>query len=369
MIIFCHLLNDRSGSPHVLRQVIQAVGANKEGSCLYIGSDGRGVLEECDLPIRRYWYKRTPWRIATLFTYLISQFNLFIALLFDKRMHPNAIVYVNTLFPFGAALCAKFRGCRVVYHLHEVSVSPPLLRSLLTWIAQITAVQLIYVSAFHRTSLPIHGVNSTTLPNALPDAFFDRASSTIYQPRHAGIFNILMVASARDYKGVPELLKLASHFEGNREIRFTVVLNDDAQDIERYLSSYRLPINTAVHPRTDDPGLHYAKASILVNLSRPDLWIETFGLTLIEAMAFGVPVIAPPVGGPAEIVEDGVTGYLVDSREFEQLQSVVNKLFEDEQLCRKLSESCRVKAQEYRFEQFSNSLKSVLMSIERPPNG
>lgn len=44
-------------------------------------------------------------------------------------------------------------------------------------------------------------------------------------------------------------------------------------------------------------------------------WPEPFGLVMIEAMACGTPVIAMRRGSVAEIVEDGVTGFLVDSEE------------------------------------------------------
>ena len=44
-------------------------------------------------------------------------------------------------------------------------------------------------------------------------------------------------------------------------------------------------------------------------------WPEPFGLVMIEAMACGTPVIAFPNGSVPEIVDDGITGFIVDSIE------------------------------------------------------
>jgi len=44
-------------------------------------------------------------------------------------------------------------------------------------------------------------------------------------------------------------------------------------------------------------------------------WPEPFGLVMIEAMACGVPVIAFPGGSVREIIDDGVTGFIVDTVE------------------------------------------------------
>jgi glycosyltransferase involved in cell wall biosynthesis len=42
----------------------------------------------------------------------------------------------------------------------------------------------------------------------------------------------------------------------------------------------------------------------------PSVWLETFGLVVVEAMAVGVPVIAAAHGAFVELVEDGITGLL-----------------------------------------------------------
>jgi glycosyltransferase involved in cell wall biosynthesis len=45
----------------------------------------------------------------------------------------------------------------------------------------------------------------------------------------------------------------------------------------------------------------------------PIEWPEPFGLVMIEAMACGTPVIAWRRGSVPEVVDDGVTGYVVDT--------------------------------------------------------
>jgi glycosyltransferase involved in cell wall biosynthesis len=56
---------------------------------------------------------------------------------------------------------------------------------------------------------------------------------------------------------------------------------------------------------------------------------EGFGLAALEAMASGLPVIATSVGGLPEIVEDGVTGYLVPPSDPEALATNLRILLQD----------------------------------------
>lgn len=69
----------------------------------------------------------------------------------------------------------------------------------------------------------------------------------------------------------------------------------------------------------------------------PINWCEPFGIVLIEAMACGLPIIAYPLGSVREIIEDGVTGFLVQNVE-EAVAALGNLSLIDRRNCRTVFE-------------------------------
>ena len=358
MIVFVHLLNDRSGSPRVLRSVMAALADRDPVQLLYLGRGGDGFLGEAVPQARRYAYRRGSNPLATLWAYMVSQVHLSYRLWRARDIDRDAVLYVNTLLPFAAAVYGWLSGRRVVCHLHEASMRPWLLRWFLLNIARRAADCVICVSEFHRRSLGLE--DGRVVFNAVDAALFTCGLRSVYVPRRAGVFNVCMLCSLRDYKGVPEFVRLAQELAADASLCFQLVVSDEETAARKYFDAQVMPDNLRVLHGVADVSHIYSQAGLVVNLSRVDLCQETFGLTLLEAMTFGVPVIAPPMGGPAELVENGVQGFLIDSRDADALRATVARLAGDEALCLRLSAQGRRKAQAFSPEVFQSAIRGAV---------
>ena len=68
---------------------------------------------------------------------------------------------------------------------------------------------------------------------------------------------------------------------------------------------------------------------------------ENAPLTIAEAMAVGVPIVASNVGGIPEIIEDGKTGLLIDPGDIKSLSDAVSKILSDETLARSMGHAAK----------------------------
>jgi len=111
------------------------------------------------------------------------------------------------------------------------------------------------------------------------------------------------------------------------------------------------PLLDAVKTQTRDAGLDGRviftglQRNIPEYLALLDVFVlsstrESFPLAAREAMAAGRPVIAPRIGGCPEVVEDGVTGYLFESRNVDELADRMMRLVEKEN-CQRLGQAAR----------------------------
>jgi phosphatidylinositol alpha 1,6-mannosyltransferase len=89
----------------------------------------------------------------------------------------------------------------------------------------------------------------------------------------------------------------------------------------------------------EDLARIYASMDVFVH-SGP---FETFGQTIQEAAASGLPVVAPAAGGPVDLVDEGGSGYLVPPGDAGALAAAVARLAADPALRARMSEAARRK--------------------------
>lgn len=358
-IVFVHLLNDYSGSPLVLSQVLRLPALADCDRTVYTSGRGRsGFLSDIEgTEYRYFWYKWSGNAWLRLINYCISQILLFCKLL--RYWKKDTTIYVNTLLPFGAALAGKLMGKKVIYHVHETSMRPALLKRFLRAVAGFTATKVIHVSKYLAETEAFQGVSNEVVYNSLAPAFFEKAG----QPYEKGedTFRVLMLCSLKRYKGVDEFVSLARRMPA---ISFDLVLNANDAEIAAWPSLLLPPVNLTVYPVQKDVHPFYRRASLLINLSHPDEWVETFGMTVLEGMVYRLPAIVPPKGGVVELVEHGVNGYLADYRDLQTITRHIRDLSNDKALYQQMCIAAHEKAASFGPSSFA---KQITASLDLSP--
>ena len=167
-----------------------------------------------------------------------------------------------------------------------------------------------------------------------PDAPF----VSISQSQRAPVLGLNWLATI--HHGLPpDLLKLSERPEGYLAFLGRISLEKGPDVAIRVAHAAKLPLriaaklprtenryfNATIKPLLDQDNVEFVgevndrqKQAFLGNAAAllfPIDWPEPFGLVMIEAMATGTPVIAWSRGSVPEVVEDGVTGFIVQSEE------------------------------------------------------
>jgi glycosyltransferase involved in cell wall biosynthesis len=201
--------------------------------------------------------------------------------------------------------------------------------------------------AEHLAAAGIHPGRITIIPNGIDPEVFRPAPRAEKREirRLLGLdplegFLLLMVGNLIPLKGHEYVLRAMPRIVAQHpEIRLLVIGEGPLEDSLRSLVK-SLGIEHAVKrisplavllPRVMDA------ADLLVH---PSL-TESFGLVVAEAQASGLPVVATRIGGPAEIVVDGETGYLVPEEDPDAIAEAVLRLVSNFEVLREMGTAGR----------------------------
>ena len=146
-------------------------------------------------------------------------------------------------------------------------------------------------------------------------------------------------------KGVDRMIEIAAALEAQQAPPLRLAVYGEARANSDYLIQMRNRIEAeglgeriAFHGHTADPEAVLSRALALVRPSREN---DPWGRDVIEATAFGVPVLA--TGRYDGVVEPGVTGYLFDPFDAAEMATTLSRLASDGPLRKKLSTAGRAR--------------------------
>lgn len=355
IIVAAHLLNNFTGSPQVLAHALTALEAAGKEVHLYT-SEGPGFLDKLNLSKRfQHSYSWSANKYVRLGRFMAAQILLFVRLL--KYWRQPVTIYANTILPFGAALAGKLMGKRVVYHVHETAFQPAVFTKFLIGVMKFSADKIIYVSEFLRNFHQILDHDEQVIYNALAPEFVAKANAKKTRATPKDGFEIMMACSLKKEKGIFEYLELAERMQ---TLKFKLIISQTDEEIKRFLGDTKVPENVTLLGLQSDMHPHYASADLLLNLSHPDGWIETFGMTIIEGMTYGLPAIVPPVGAPIELIESGKEGYLMDPHQVAEIADKIWLLYSDAAKREKMGKAAKSKAAQFQMEVFA---KEIVASV------
>lgn len=176
---------------------------------------------------------------------------------------------------------------------------------------------------------------------------------------------LLYVGQLHDYKGVHVAIDaVALLTKKGHPLTLTIIGSGDP-GYENRLRGQIAELNIGEQVRLlgklphDQLPAQYQQHDVLIF---PSLWNEPFGLTHLEAMACGTPVISTTCGGPGEFLEDGRNALTVEAGNAQQLADKLRLLLQDAELRQSLVAAARRDIDsQYNTERYSRDLEAFLI--------
>jgi len=279
--------------------------------------------------------------------------------------HPNLAVPAS-------AMRAKSRGFPIVVMSHGIEVWQPL--SNLRRRALRTADCVLAPS--HETAAKLHDVQGISTERihllhwGLDPAFFELACHADELPlpdsipRARYVLAVGRWSSAERYKGFDTLIRALP--EVRRAIPDVHLVfvgeGDDQPALEKLAQS--IHVRERVHFIS---GL--TREQLVAAYRHADIFAlpssgEGFGLVFLEAMAMGKPVVGGNHGGIPDIIQEGVTGFLVPHGDVGQLANRLERLLTNASLAAEMGPRGRDRVlQHFRFEDFEAGLRDILAQV------
>lgn len=317
---------------------------------------------------------RTPAIIALFICGLPVRLGRLLLLL---HRHKIDVIYTNTITVIDGAIAAKLSHRPHIWHLHEnIDVSKNLLKVLpgknVVYLLALKLSSLIVVPSnvlrdqifddrlsMRKVKVIHNGVDANRFGPHLPSDFLHQELGIPFGAPLVGICGAI-----QESKGHEFFVKAAAEVSKKFPSTHFVIIGEGRSPYVRFITDLanRCGLSGKLHFigwRADIPEI-FRDLKIIVIASKQ----EAFGLTAIEGMATGIPIVATRCGGPEEVIEHGSNGYLVALGDPLEMAQRILELLASAELRQRMGRAGREQVeQRYRIELCAKQVEQVITLV------
>jgi len=301
-------------------------------------------------------------RAVPLLTRLIKQENV-------------ALIYSNTIGVIPGAFAAKLTKKPHIWHVHEIIQEPRFVGKTLATLVLTTSDKIVAVSnavanflktGFFGDSNRIQVVYNAVAMEKFSKPYAETIRDELGIPQDCILIGL--IGRIHFWKGQDFFLNVVSVIKRSGFSQFKVLIVGSTysgyewllRDLQKKVVSLGLQENVIFCSYRQDVEKLYAGIDILVV---PSTQPEPFSLVTLEGMAAGKPIVATAHGGPAELIEDGKTGFLVPVGEVQLMADRVLTLIRDPALRKTMGINARERVQcLFSLEQYYQKIRNLVLA-------
>ncbi|MDW7726667.1 MAG: glycosyltransferase family 4 protein [Candidatus Methanoperedens sp.] len=375
VLFVSHTGNMYGGAEKSLLQLLKNIDRKRIDPVVIIPRSGLLEVELNRSGIRTYKVKYTRWvrdhpvGILTFFYCIILELLALPRFIYIIKKEKINVVYTNTIVIFSGAISAFITRIPHIWHIREIIKNNPDLsfffrnKLLLDFIMEFSN-RIIAISQAVANQFSVNNLNKIkVVPNAVNFHVFDGCKSfpdingTNPEDYLVAVIGTLQKRKGQDYaiRGI----KAVNWKVPNIKL---LLIGKHSNNYKKYLEKLVAELGLSgkvifTGYRNDVPQiLPFCKILLMPSLDEP------FGRITIEAMAAGVPVIGVNSGGTKEIIQDGVTGYLVSTEDPSEMAERIIKLYDNPELAKKIGNNGKkLVLKKYNMETHIQSIEKVII--------
>lgn len=348
-IVFLHSSSELYGSDRSLLNLVKNLDKDKFNITVILPEDGPLVdkinrFDNVEVIINELVVLRRKnlslSGMSQYFIMLIKSIKFINNLIKEKNID---IVYTNTSVIFAGGISAKLCKVKSIWHIREI-IKSKYERFIVSRIVNTFSDYIIANSKATAEAISKNKDKVKVIYNAIDiekdinleyiDEAYNEVAATVVRSNNK--IKVGMAGRINRWKGQKlfvDMAKLVSQDNDNVEflIAGNVYKGEDyiLDDLKEYILESGVKDKIGLLGQVDNMNSFYKNIDIFI---LPSIQPEPFGLVVIEAMNNKLPVVATNHGGPVEIIENNIDGFLVDYKDAKEMAQVVNKLIKDKEL-------------------------------------